>query len=140
MSSTPSPRSRVDSNSASNASQAARLSMEREGRRSMALIHRCSVLCLLLLQRSGALGDVLQHHNHDSRDGSYVDPLFTRAAARTIHRDPNFHAPLRGPMWAQPLYVSNGPSGSPALIAATDQNEVLALEATSGTRLWAVNL
>lgn len=93
-----------------------------------------------VLEAASAPGDVLQHHNHSNRDGLYADPLFTRAAARTIHRDPIFHAPLPGPMWAQPLYVSSGPSGSPAVIAATEQNDVLALEATSGTTLWAVNL
>jgi len=85
-------------------------------------------------------GDVLQHHNHQNRDGLYVDPLFTRAASRTIHRDSNFQAPLPGPTLAQPLYVSSGPSGAPALIAATEQNDVLALDAATGTTLWTVNL
>ncbi len=69
-----------------------------------------------------------------------MDPLFTRAAARNIHRDSNFHVPLPGPMWAQPLYVSSGPSGTPALIAATDHNDLLALDAATGETLWEVNL
>ncbi len=84
--------------------------------------------------------DVLQHHNNRNRDGLYVDPLFARAAARNIHRDSSFHAPLPGPMWAQPLYVSNGPSGVSALIAATDGNNVLALDSATGETLWEVNL
>jgi len=95
---------------------------------------------LLLLQPTSAFADVLQHHNQNSRDGLYVDPLFTRAAARTIHRDSNFHAPLSGPMWAQPLYVTSGPGGTPAVIAATDQNDVSALDAATGSTLWTVHL
>jgi hypothetical protein len=73
--------------------------------------------------------DVLQHHLNGSRDGSYVDPLITQTSAASTHRDLAFSALLPGPTYAQPLYVNNGPNGTPALIVATEQNAVLALDA-----------
>jgi hypothetical protein len=34
--------------------------------------------------------NVTQHHNHDSRDGLYVDPEFTQNAAGNLTRDLGF--------------------------------------------------
>ena len=84
--------------------------------------------------------DVLQFHRSASRDGLYTDPLITLQSAAQIHRDPTFKATLPGPTYAQPLYVGNGPNGSPALIVATEQNQVLALDATTGAQIWTKNL
>jgi hypothetical protein len=45
---------------------------------------------------------VTQFHKNASRDGLYVDPLFTKAAAAAIHRDTSFaSAPIAGPVYAQ---------------------------------------
>ena len=70
---------------------------------------------LFLLTLVTAVGldasDVLQHHLNGTRDGSYVEPLITQAAAARTRRDTIFSAPLPGPTYAQPLYVSNGPGG-----------------------------
>jgi outer membrane protein assembly factor BamB len=101
--------------------------------------HFLALGCSMIIA-SSAIADVLQHHNNSTRDGLYVDPLFTRDAVMNIHRDTTLEAFLPGPTYAQPLYVSNGPGGTPALIAATEQNEVLALDASSGTTLWEANL
>jgi uncharacterized repeat protein (TIGR01451 family) len=84
--------------------------------------------------------DVLQHHLHATRDGLYVDPLITQAAATTIHRDLSFNASLPGPVYAQPLYLNNGPGGAAAFIVATEQNDVLALAAADGSPMWVSNL
>jgi hypothetical protein len=81
-------------------------------------------------------GDVLEHHLNGTRNGLYVDPLITQKAATTTHRDKTFNAPLPGPVYAQPLYVNNGPGGRRALIVATEQNAVLALDAASGAQIW----
>src|SRR5580704_14991558 len=81
-------------------------------------------------------GDVLQHHLNGTRNGLYVDPRITQKAATTTHRDKTFNAPLPGPVYAQPLYVNNGPGGRRALIVATEQNAVLALDAASGAQIW----
>src|SRR5580693_6929329 len=81
--------------------------------------------------------DVLQLHLHGSRDGLYTDPLFTLSAVPTIHRDLTFSAPLPGPTYAQPLYITNGAAGRPTLIVATEQNMILALDASNGSQIWA---
>jgi hypothetical protein len=95
------------------------------------------LLVLMLVTPSGLLaGDVLQHHLHGTRDGWYVDPYLTQAAAATIRRDPTFHARLPGPTYAQPLYVTHGPGGRAAFIVVTEQNMVLALDAVDGAPLW----
>src|SRR6266478_3658169 len=85
-------------------------------------------------------GDVLQHHRNGTRDGLYVEPLITQAAAARIHRDTTFNAPLPGPTYAQPLYVTSGPGNRPALIVATEQNAVLAIDAADGSRMWVASL
>src|SRR5215475_5620769 len=77
--------------------------------------------------------DVLQHHLHGTRDGLYIDPHMTHAAAVTIRRDSTFRAPLPGPVHAQPLYVTGGPGGRAAFMVATEQNMVLALDAANGS-------
>jgi hypothetical protein len=86
------------------------------------------------------VADVLQHHLNPSRDGLYVDPLITQAAAATTQLDTSFVVPLPGPTYAQPLYISNGPKGTPTLIAVTEQDDVLAISAADGSQIWATNL
>ena len=99
-------------------------------------------LILLILATPLALvsDDVLQHHRNGTRDGLYIDPLIIQAAAARIHRDTTFSAPLPGPTYAQPLYVTSGPGNRPALIVATEQNAVLAIDAADGSRIWVSNL
>ena len=89
-------------------------------------------LILLVLATPLALisDDVLQHHRNGTRDGLYVDPLITQATAARIHRDATFSAPLPGPTYAQPLYVTDGPGNRPTLIVATEQNA--AIDASDG--------
>lgn len=80
--------------------------------------------------------DVIQHHNHANRDGLYIDPLINQTTATTIHRDLSFDAPVPGQVWAQPLYVSNGPGGTPAFIVVTENNAVVALSEADGSLIW----
>src|ERR1700675_382150 len=63
--------------------------------------------------------NVTQHHNHDSRDGLYLDPLFTQAAAANLTRDLNFNGTIVGNVYAQPLYIENGPGGGASVIGVT---------------------
>jgi uncharacterized repeat protein (TIGR01451 family) len=89
--------------------------------------------------QSGAGGvpvDVLQHHLHATRDGLYVDPLITPQTATMTHRELSFSVSVPGPVYAQPLYITNGPGGSAAYIVATEQNIVVAIDASDGTQLW----
>lgn len=94
------------------------------------------VLAILAAPSTAFSSDVLQHHLNGTRDGAYVDPLLTRKAAPTIHWDRAFRPPIQGPVYAQPLYVDNGPGGKAALIVATERNAVVVLEAATGARLW----
>jgi hypothetical protein len=79
---------------------------------------------------------VLQFHNHVIRDGLYVDPAITAATAATMHRDTTFDGTIVGNVYAQPLYVQNGPSGKGAIYAVTEGDNVYALDETTGLPVW----
>ena len=80
---------------------------------------------------------VLQHHLHATRDGLYSDPTITRAAAATTHADPNFHASIKGPVYAQPLFIdAHGAPGDDTLVVVTEEDSVIALNAATGAQRW----
>jgi putative pyrroloquinoline-quinone binding quinoprotein len=84
---------------------------------------------------------VLQHHNSPARDGLYVEPALTRAAAARLHRDPAFHAAIAGPVYAQPLFwAAARPGDRDLIIVATEQNRVYAVDASSGAVVWQQSL
>src|ERR1051326_9181295 len=68
--------------------------------------------------------NVTQEHNNASRDGVYVDAAFTPSAAANLTRDLGFDGTISGNVYAQPLYIDNGPSGRPTVIAVTESNNV----------------
>jgi hypothetical protein len=80
--------------------------------------------------------NVTQHHNHYTRDGLYIDPAFTYSAATNLVRDTNFNGTISGNVYAQPLYIENGPGGQAMVIAVTESNNVYALNASSGNVIW----
>jgi hypothetical protein len=82
--------------------------------------------------------NVTQHHNHDSRDGLYVDAAFTQNAAAGLTRDLSFDGTISGNVYAQPLYIEGGPNGA-MVIVATESNNVYALDAGDGTIIWQRN-
>ena len=85
--------------------------------------------------------DVTQHHKHDSRDGVYLDPLFTQAAAANLTRDLNFDGTIVGNVYAQPLFLdsTSSPIG-PIVIVATESNNVYALDASTGSAMPALRV
>ena len=83
--------------------------------------------------------DVTQHHRHDSRDGLYLDPLFTQAAAANLTRDLSFNGTIVGNVYAQPLYIDLTPNG-PTVFVVTESNNVYALNATTGAIIWQRNV
>jgi outer membrane protein assembly factor BamB len=87
---------------------------------------------------AGARVSVLQHHNHASRDGWFVDPALSRAAVAKLHLDGSFaNAKIAGPTYAQPLYLASAGSGPDLVIVATEQNHVYAFDAAKGgTPVW----
>src|SRR5215467_10771837 len=84
--------------------------------------------------------NVTQFHNHESRDGLYIDSAFTQSAAVNLTRDLNFDGTIVGNVYAQPLYIENGPGGKAMIIVATESNNVYALDADNGTIVWQRNV
>jgi hypothetical protein len=84
--------------------------------------------------------NVTQFHNHASRDGLYVDAAFTLDAAANLTRDLSFDGTIVGNVYAQPLYLDNGPGGRATIIAATESNNVYALDALDGSIIWERNV
>jgi hypothetical protein len=80
-------------------------------------------------------GSVVKFHGNSSRDGYYVDSALTPSAIATMHRDTTFNGAVTGNVYAQPLYVTNGPGGNEAFIVATEENHVTALNST-GNVIW----
>src|SRR5438094_9694058 len=84
--------------------------------------------------------NVTQFHNHDSRDGLYVDSAFTPSAAANLTRDLGFDGTIVGNVYAQPLYIDDGPGGRTTIIAPTESNNVYALDAVDGSVIWQRNV
>ncbi len=89
---------------------------------------------------AGGAVNVTEHHNHDTRDGLYIDPAFTVAAAAALKRDTNFNGTISGNVYAQPLYIEGGPGGRAMVIAVTESNNVYALDAADGSVIWQRNV
>jgi hypothetical protein len=99
--------------------------------------------CLAVLSAilpANAQVNVTQFHNHDSRDGLYVDSAFTQSAAANLVRDLNFDGTIVGNVYAQPLYIEDGPCGRAMIIAMTESNNVYALDAFDGSVIWERNV
>jgi hypothetical protein len=89
-----------------------------------------------------AAGDsVLMHHKNLNRDGLYVQPALTKAAAAGLHKDTTFVSPpLQGQVFAQPLFVDGGAAGQDLIIVATESNNVYGLNGKTGAEVWMKNL
>jgi len=81
---------------------------------------------------------VYQHHKNGTRNGVYIDSILTSGAtgnAATMHAL-GFMGTVTTTVYAQPLYVQNGPGGVETLIVATEDNHVTAYNATTGVSIW----
>ena len=79
---------------------------------------------------------MLERNNHPSRDGLFIQPALTKAAAATLAKDTAFAANFTGNTWASPLYLENGPNNKGAFFTVTNDDNVFALDETSGALLW----
>src|SRR5882762_4087338 len=84
--------------------------------------------------------NVTQFHNHESRDGLYIDSAFTQSAAANLTRDLNFDGIIAGNVYAQPLYIEGGPSGKAMIVAVTESDNVYGLDAVDGSIIWQRNV
>ena len=89
---------------------------------------------------SGVTVSVLEYHNSPRRDGVYVDATLTKASVATFHIDPSFKAQIQGAVYAQLLYVAGGSNGKDIVIAASEANNVVALDASTGKAVWTRHL
>lgn len=96
---------------------------------------RLAIFLALAIGGPAVAEDVLAYHKDDARSGHYNVPGLTLAAARAIHLDPKFHARVPSNVYAQPLFFHSG-SGRALLLVATESNDVVALDATSGALVW----
>ena len=79
---------------------------------------------------------VYQHHRNGTRDGLYTDPVFTQTAAATTHVLAGFMGTVSGEVYAQPLYVENGPNAVEAFVVVTEANHITTYNATTGAVIW----
>jgi hypothetical protein len=73
---------------------------------------------------------VYQHHKNGNRDGVYIDAAFSKTAVTTMQKITTLGMVSQA-VYAQPLYVVNGPFGKPAFIVVTETNDVYALDAST---------
>ena len=106
---------------------------------SLALAGLCVALLSAILPAEAQV-NITQHHNHASRDGLYIDPAFTQSAAANLTRDLGFDGTISGSVYAQPLYLEDGPGGRAMVIAVTESNNVYALDAVDGSIMWQLNV
>ena len=85
---------------------------------------------------SSAEDDVLERNHHASRDGLFIQPKLTKAAVPMLAADTAFAAKFTGNMWASPLYMGNGPGNKGAFFAVTTNNNVYAIDETTGATIW----
>ena len=79
---------------------------------------------------------VYQHHKNGTRDGVYIDKAFGQSLAGTTHVLTGFMGTVSTNVYAQPLYVENGPGGAEIFIVATENNHVTSYNATTGAIVW----
>src|ERR1044071_6211496 len=99
----------------------------------------CCAVMICQLQSAGAV-NVTEHHNHDTRDGLYIDTAFTKEAAAGLKRDTGFDGTIQGNVYSQPLYIEGGPGGKAMIIVATESDNVYALDAVDGSVIWQRNV
>jgi hypothetical protein len=86
---------------------------------------------------AGPSVSVLEYHNNPSRDGVYIDPVITKAAAATMHVDTTFAmATYTGPVFAQPLYLASNGTVPDLVIVGTNQNHIVGFNAATGAKVY----
>lgn len=96
-------------------------------------------LAMLLMAFSAAASasdSVLTYHNSNQRDGAYVLPRLTLAAAANLHRDNGFDGTVSGHVYAQPLFWKPKGATKGLVIVATESNNVYALDEATGAVVW----
>jgi outer membrane protein assembly factor BamB len=94
------------------------------------------------LPDGGVVTAVTMFGIHGTRDSLYVDEAFTKARLATLQTagglvaDQTFAPAIVGDVYASPLFLENGLNGKDVLYVATEENNVYAIDAATGTVLW----
>ena len=83
---------------------------------------------------------VLSYHGSADRSGNFIVPALNWERARLLHLDPSFQPQFAGHLYAQPLFWRPPGSASGVLIVATENDDVHAIDAKSGSQLWTRSL
>lgn len=86
---------------------------------------------------------VLERNKHASRDGNFLQPTLSKAMVMTMTADTlaaNYGTGAGGDVWSSPLYMESGPGGKGAYFVAFTNNDVRALDETTGNLLWKANI
>ncbi len=83
---------------------------------------------------------VTQRGGDSARTAHWVEPGLTIANVAKLAMDANFKATFTGEMTGVPLFLASNPPGKGVFIAATTQNDVFALDETTGTQVWTHNI
>jgi PQQ enzyme repeat len=89
---------------------------------------------------AAVVNSVYERNNHASRDGHFLQPTLTKVAAAKLALDGSFAGNYAGRTWASPLYLENGPAGKGVFIVVTNNNDVFALDETTGSTVWTRNI
>jgi hypothetical protein len=84
--------------------------------------------------------NVFTYHGSPDRGGNFVVPGLTWQRAKSLHLDEKFHARVAGNVFAQPLHWRAAGASSGMLLVATEENNVHALDATTGNSIWSRSL
>lgn len=87
-----------------------------------------------------AQDNVLTYHGSPDRRGNFIVPGLTWQRAKSLHLDEKFHARVVGNVYAQPLHWHAAGSNLGVLLVATEENNVHALDATTGDAIWTRSL
>jgi hypothetical protein len=79
---------------------------------------------------------ILGYHADPGRSGNFIIPSLTWERASSLQLDGNFHARVLGHVYAQPLYWRGSVSSSEALLVATEDNVVHAIDSITGQERW----
>jgi hypothetical protein len=83
---------------------------------------------------------VLDYHNDPDRSGRFTVLGLSWERARSVHLDTGFQPRFNGHLYAQPLYWQPPGSASGMLIVAAESDDVYAIDAHSGNRIWTRSL
>ncbi len=83
---------------------------------------------------------VTQRGGDSARTAHWVNAALTTANVAKMAMDADFNATFTGEMSAVPLFLAGTTPGKGMFFAATTQNDVYALDETTGATLWTMNI